>query len=535
MLIGVGTTEELRRSRSCSRRGGARCRLRRSSGSRRRSARRRAPTSRSSVPATRRTATTRRTSRMRLAGVRKQPPRAIAEELAERAAGASRRRRARRSPGPGFVNLWLAPAWYGDALAEILAAGDRYGAGSAHDARARAGRARLRQPDRPDHRRARAERRLRRQPSRACSRSRATRSSASTTTTTPARRWSASGARSTRVRRGEPPPEDGYHGAYIAELAAIPGDPVPPMLERIAATLHRFRIDFDEWALESALAARLPELLPRLDTYEKDGALWARSSAYGDDEDRVLIRSEGRGPTYRAADVVYLDDKLGRGFDRAIYVLGADHHGTRNWYAAVARMLGHDPDRIEVLLYQLVHLTRGGAATKMSKRRGDVVFLDDFLDEIGVDAARWYLVSRGPDQAIEIDVDLAAEKLAEEPGLLRPVRARPDRRHPAQRRRREPVRRAAGGARRRGARPRQAARRVPGARRRGDRAPRPARDPDLRDPGRRRLPPLLPPPQGARLRDGGLPPRPLHGDEVGDRPLPRLDRRRGTRHDVAPC
>ena len=110
----------------------------------------------------------------------------------------------------------------------------------------------------------------------------------------------------------------------------------------------------------------------------------------------MLIRSEGRGPTYRAADVVYLDDKLGRGFDRAIYVLGADHHGTRNWYAAVARMLGHDPERIEVLLYQLVNLTRGGAATKMSKRRGDVVFLDDFLDEIGVDAARWYLVSRGP-------------------------------------------------------------------------------------------------------------------------------------------
>src|SRR5207244_903958 len=101
-------------------------------------------------------------------------------------------------------------------------------------------------------------------------------------------------------------------------------------------------------------------------------------------------------------------DKLDRGFDRAIYVLGADHHGTRKWYAAVARMLGYDSERVEVLLYQLVHLTKGGEATKMAKRRGDVVFLDEFMDEIGVDAARWYLVSRGHDQTIEIDVDLAA-------------------------------------------------------------------------------------------------------------------------------
>ena len=103
-------------------------------------------------------------------------------------------------------------------------------------------------------------------------------------------------------------------------------------------------------------------------------------------------------------------DKLDRGFDRAIYVLGADHHGTRKWYAAIARMLGYDPERVEVLLYQLVHLLRGGERTKMSKRSGDVVTLDELIDEIGVDAARWYLLSRGPDQTIEIDVDLAKEK-----------------------------------------------------------------------------------------------------------------------------
>ena len=96
-------------------------------------------------------------------------------------------------------------------------------------------------------------------------------------------------------------------------------------------------------------------------------------------------------------------------------MLGADHHGTRNWYAAVARMLGYDPERIEVLIYQLVHLTSGGQQRKMSKRRGDVVFLDDFMDEVGVDAARWYLVNRGPDQTIEIDVDLAAERSQKNP------------------------------------------------------------------------------------------------------------------------
>jgi arginyl-tRNA synthetase len=180
-------------------------------------------------------------------------------------------------------------------------------------------------------------------------------------------------------------------------------------------SLERFRIHFDSWTLQSSLEKRLPELLPRLDTYERDGALWARSSEYGDEQDRVLLRSETREPTYRAADVVYLVDKLERGFDRAIYVLGADHHGTRNWYAAVARMLGYDPDRVEVLLYQLVHLTRGGEQAKMSKRRGDVVFLDDFMDEIGVDAARWYLVNRSPEQAIEIDIDLAAERSEKNP------------------------------------------------------------------------------------------------------------------------
>ena len=152
----------------------------------------------------------------------------------------------------------------------------------------------------------------------------------------------------------------------------------------------------------------------------------------------MLVRSAEKGgtPTYRAADIAYLVDKLERGFDRAIYVLGADHHATAHWYAAIARMLGYDPARVEVLLYQFVHLTQGGESTKASKRAGNVVFLDELIDEVGVDAARWYLVNRGPDQTIEIDLDLAAEKSAEEPGLLRPVRPRADRRDPAERGRR---------------------------------------------------------------------------------------------------
>jgi arginyl-tRNA synthetase len=219
------------------------------------------------------------------------------------------------------------------------------------------------------------------------------------------------------IRRGEDVPEDGYRGDYVVELAQSDEDPVPRMLASIERSMERFRIHFDSWALQSELEQRLPELLPRVDSYERDGAVWARSSAYGDEQDWVIIRSPDKGgaPTYRAADIAYLVDKLERGFDRAIYVLGADHHATARWYAAVARMLGYDADRVEVLLYQFVHLTRGGEAARASKRAGNVVFLDDLIDEIGVDAARWYLVNRGPDQQIEIDLDLAAEKSQKNP------------------------------------------------------------------------------------------------------------------------
>jgi len=216
------------------------------------------------------------------------------------------------------------------------------------------------------------------------------------------------------VRRGQEPPEDGYRGAYVVELARKAGDPVPRMLEQIEASLERFRIHFDSFERQTVVESEIPEALEAIETYEADGALWARTSEHGDDKDRVVVRSDGTA-TYFAADAAYVRRKFARGFDRLIYVLGADHHGYVSRLGALAEMLGHPRDSVEVLIYQLVHLARGGEAAKMSKRRGDVVFLDDFVDEIGIDAARWYLLSRGHDQTIEIDVDLAAEKSQKNP------------------------------------------------------------------------------------------------------------------------
>jgi arginyl-tRNA synthetase len=350
---------------------------------------------------------------LRLAGARRRPPRELAAEIAALATELPAIERAEVA-GPGFVNLFLRDTWFEGALAAILAAGEGYGGGWAEPPERIQVEMVSANPTGPitvAHARngayGDAVARLLELGGDAVERE---------------YYYNDAGGQMDRfresveaIRRGEQPPEGGYHGEYVRELAAVPGDPVPAMLQRIEVSLDRFGIHFDSWRRQSQLEERLPELLPRLDTYEEGGALWARSSAYGDDEDRVLLRSDDRTPTYRAADVAYLVDKLERGFGRAIYVLGADHHGTRNWYGAVAQMLGYDPSRVEVLLYQLVHLTKGGEQTKMSKRRGDVVFLDEFVGEIGVDAARWYLVNRGPDQTIEIDVDLAAERTQKNP------------------------------------------------------------------------------------------------------------------------
>jgi arginyl-tRNA synthetase len=371
---------------------------------------------------------------LRLAGGRRLPPRDVATELAEQIDGLDGLAGVEVA-GPGFLNLTVDDGWLAASLAGILEEGRGFGGGSAAEpervqvelvsanptgpitvAAARNGAygdsvARLLEFAGHD-----VEREY---------------------------YYNDSGAQMDRfrdsvaaIRRGEDPPEDGYRGAYVADLARGDGDPVPRMLERIETSLARFRIDVDTFERESAVEAEIPAALAVLDTYEAEGAVWARTSAHGDDKDRVVVRSDGT-TTYFAADAAYMRRKFVRGFDRLVYVLGADHHGYVARLAALAEMLGHPRESVEVLIYQLVHLTQGGATAKMSKRRGDVVFLDDFVDEIGVDAARWYLLSRGHDQTIEIDVDLAAERSQKNPvyyvqyahariaGILRNAEGRP--------------------------------------------------------------------------------------------------------------
>ena len=185
------------------------------------------------------------------------------------------------------------------------------------------------------------------------------------------------------ARRGEDPPEDGYHGDYIADARAGGGRPGAADARRRSRPRSSGSGSTSTPSSGRASSRReIPEAIALLDTFEEDGALWARTSAHGDEKDRVLVRSDGT-PTYFAADAAYVRRKYAKGFDRLVYVLGADHHGYVGRLQALAEMLGHPRDSLEVLIYQLVHLTKGGEATKMSKRRGDVVFLDEFVDEIG--------------------------------------------------------------------------------------------------------------------------------------------------------
>ncbi len=337
------------------------------------------------------------------------PPREVAEELGARAVELPEVERTEVA-GPGFLNLWVSDAFLGEVLAEI---GGDYGGGSAAN------------PERIQVEMVSAN------PTGpltvASARNAAYGDSVARllefagNTIEREYYWNDAGLQMDRfrasvdaVRRGEEPPEDGYHGAYLADLAAEEGDPVPRMLERIEASLVRFRVRIDSWMREVDLVPEIPGAIAKIDTYESEGTLWARTTAYGDDKDRPLLRSSDGTHLYYAADVAYLGHKLDR-FDTAIYVLGADHHGYVARLRAAAEMLGYDPARVEFLIYQFVNLVRGGEQAKMSKRKGDVVFVDDFIDEVGVDFARWFLVDRGHDQTIEIDVDLANEKSRKNP------------------------------------------------------------------------------------------------------------------------
>ena len=233
---------------------------------------------------------------------------------------------------------------------------------------------------------------------------------------------------------GAEPPEDGYAGEYVAELATrIAAEGIAPddlaalgrrgvelMLEEVRGTLGRFGVSYDTWFSERDLYSRgeVESALADLDksghTYRHEDALWLRTTAFGDDKDRVLIRANGE-PTYLAADVAYHWDKLQRGFELLINVLGADHHGYVARVRAAIEALGADPASFEALIMNLVHIVEGGERAQMSKRSGDFVSLDELLDDIGVDATRWFMLWRSHETTVDLDLELARSQSSENP------------------------------------------------------------------------------------------------------------------------
>ena len=238
------------------------------------------------------------------------------------------------------------------------------------------------------------------------------------------------GASVAAVKRGQPVPEDGYQGDYVADLvgevtddvwaAATAGDAdTGAILGRWAATrvrdgieasLERLGVRFDVWTSEGRLhdegwvERAVERLREHGHVYEGDGALWFRSTAFGDDKDRVIYRSDGR-PTYFAADIGYVTEKFSRGFDHLIYIWGADHHGTVARVRNAATAMGYDAEAVQVLLYSWVRFVRDGIEVSMSKRAGEFITLDELLAEVGVDAARWFFASRSATTSIDFDIE----------------------------------------------------------------------------------------------------------------------------------
>ena len=335
--------------------------------------------------------------------------------------------------GPGFVNLFLADSWLLDALGHALAAGEQFGAGGV------AWRERIlvefvsANPTGPMH-------------------VGHARNAAYGDALTRVLAWHGHeverefyvndagsqvlklGESVRALARGEPLPEDGYRGEYVRELAelidtdgmdaaAVGRAAVELIVAQMRRSLEAFAVaGFDRWEYESALhdgdpspvARALAILEQQGRTYRSEGALWLRTTDFGDDKDRVLVRSNGEH-TYFASDIAYHELRRERGFDREIDVWGADHHGYVSRMKAAYRALGGDPDRLELLIMQLVHLIRAGERAQMSKRAGEFVTLDDLLAEIGVDAARWYLLARSHDTTVDLDLDLAREQSSENP------------------------------------------------------------------------------------------------------------------------
>jgi arginyl-tRNA synthetase len=334
--------------------------------------------------------------------------------------------------GPGFLNLFLADAWYARALDWVLAAGDTFGAGT---------------PATPVRVNLEFVSANPTGPMTAASARHAAYGDALARILEHAGHdvgreyyFNDAGtqienlALSIRARaRGVQPPEDGYQGDYIRDLAAeIPGAAdmdlaelqhagVEVMFARIKRTLHAYRVDYDVFFSERTLHEGSPSGIERAIAaleeqgrlYRSDGALWLRTTEFGDDKDRVLIRSTGQ-TTYFAADIAYAENKLARGFDKLILPLGADHHGYIGRMQAMMSAIGAE-GRLEVPILQFVHLVEGSSRASMSKRRGDFVTLDDLIAQIGVDAARFFMLNRSHESTVDLDLDLAREQSSENP------------------------------------------------------------------------------------------------------------------------
>ncbi len=370
---------------------------------------------------------------MLLAPTLGEPPRAVAERLGialqERLAG---RVEKVEVAGPGFLNLFLSDGWYLAAVDEVLRAGDDFGRGSA------AQRIQVEfvsaNPTGP----------LTAASGRHAAFGDALARILELDGNTVEREYyfNDGGGQIQRLgqsilarARGEEPPEDGYQGDYVAALAEqIPdaGSKSPDelaaagvaiLMDGIRSTLERYRVHFDNWFLEASLYEGEPsaweqardKLIADGHAYKSEGALWLRTTALaGDEKDRPLVRSTGE-PTYLAADVAYHWDKLARGFDTLVNVLGSDHHGYVVRLKAILAAEGADPDRLVVPLLQFVHVIEGGERASMSKRRGDFVTLEELIDEIGVDATRFFMLSRSADSTIDLDLRLAKEQSSENP------------------------------------------------------------------------------------------------------------------------
>jgi arginyl-tRNA synthetase len=369
-----------------------------------------------------------------LAPLLKAPPREVAERLSgalqERLGAALARVEV---AGPGFLNLFLADPWYVDALDWVLATGDGFGGGgatpelrvniefvsanptgpltAASGRHAAFGDALARVLQFAGHS--------------------VEREYYFNDAGTQIEKLGAS----IRARaRGEEVPEGGYVGDYVAELAAqIPGAAekdehelarlgVELMFEQIKATLRTYRVEYDQFFNEAALHEGTPSAIERGierlsehgHLYRSEGALWLRTTDFGDDKDRVIERSTGQ-TTYFAADVAYAEHKLERGFDLLILPLGSDHHGYVARMKANMAALGVDPERLEIPILQFVHIVEGGERASMSKRRGEFITLDDLIAEIGVDATRYFMLSRSQDSTIDLDLALARSQSAENP------------------------------------------------------------------------------------------------------------------------